>query len=160
MRIGFLLAARKMTSSLTPQKAWNHEALVRRAFDLAMAGVLTILLLPLLLLLVFAMRFTGTGEVLRRDLRVGLNGQRFFLYAFCKRSGTLGNFLRRSSMDELPELLNVLRGDMSIIGPRAQIFRIVPQTSECVPDLEKIGVKPGLIGLVRTRRREGDARKY
>lgn len=157
--LSLLVAARKMTSSLTLRKTWAHKGVVVRTLDISMAGFLILFMFPLLLPLALALRLTGSGEVLRRDLRVGLNGQKFFRYAFCKRSGALGNFLRRTSLDQLPELLNVLRGDMAIIGPRAQIFRIVPHTTETVPYPEKIDVKPGLVGLVRKRRREGDARK-
>jgi Bacterial sugar transferase len=156
---GFLVAAREMASSLTPQRPWALKGLVRRAFDLGMGGFLIILLFPPLLFIASALRLTGSGEVLRRDLSVGLNGQQFLRYAFCKRSGAFGSFLRRTSLDVLPELFNVFRGDMTMIGPPAQIFRVAPNTTETVPNPEKIDVKPGLIGLTR-RRREGDARKY
>ena len=68
-----------------------------------------------------------------------MNGQKFFKYAFSKRSGVLGEFLRRTSLDDLPQLLNVLRGDMAMIGPD-----IVPHPAENLPRSEEANVKPGI----------------
>jgi hypothetical protein len=145
--LGLLFAARKMTSSLTPRKVWAYRALVVRTLDIGGTGLMIILIFPLLLILALALRLTGSGDVLRRDLRVGLNGQTFFRHTFCMPSGALGNFLRLTSLNELPQLFNVLRGDMTIIGPPPQIFRIVPHV-ETVPQPEKISVKPGFIHII------------
>jgi O-antigen biosynthesis protein WbqP len=113
---------------------------MNRIFDLIMALVLMLILAPLLLLVVLAIRLTSVGPVLFRTRRVGKNSRLFTMYKFrTMRVDTpqvathllkkpdqfltpVGGFLRRSSLDELPQLINVLRGDMSLVGPRPALF--------------------------------------
>ena len=114
--------------------------LTKRIFDLIMALVLMLILAPLFLLVVLAVMLTSVGPVLFRTRRSGKNSRLFTMYKFrTMRVDTpqvathllkkpdqfltpVGGFLRRSSLDELPQLINVLRGDMSLVGPRPALF--------------------------------------
>jgi len=109
-------------------------------FDLLAALGLTLILAPLFLLLVLAVRLTSVGPVLFRTQRVGKGNKLFTMYKFrTMRIDTpqvathllkeadqfltpIGKLLRRSSLDELPQLVNVLRGEMSLVGPRPALF--------------------------------------
>lgn len=113
---------------------------MKRIFDLMVALVLMLILAPLLLLVVLAVRLTSFGPALFRTRRVGKNNRIFTMYKFrTMRMDTpqvathllkkpdqfltpVGGFLRRTSLDELPQLINVLRGDMSLVGPRPALF--------------------------------------
>ncbi|MGO8677908.1 MAG: sugar transferase [Limisphaerales bacterium] len=133
--------------------------------DVVLAGGAMICLLPLLFPLMLALRLSGEGEVFYRQERVGYRGRKFKLLKFATMlknsphigTGTittkndprvlpLGKFLRRTKINELPQILNVLKGDMAIVGPR-------PQTEQCYSyfpekDRDKIYLaKPGLTGI-------------
>jgi O-antigen biosynthesis protein WbqP len=112
----------------------------KRAFDIALSTLLILFLLPLLLVLALAIKLSSKGPVLHRSKRVGRNNQLFFMPKFrSMRINTpqlpthllsnpeayltpIGSFLRRSSLDELPQLWNILKGDMSFVGPRPALF--------------------------------------
>ncbi len=114
--------------------------LTKRIFDLIMALVLMLILAPLFLLVALAVMLTSVGPVLFRTRRSGKNSRLFTMYKFrTMRVDTpqvathllkkpdqfltpVGGFLRRTSLDELPQLINVLRGDMSLVGPRPALF--------------------------------------
>jgi exopolysaccharide biosynthesis polyprenyl glycosylphosphotransferase len=123
--------------------------LLKRAFDVLVASLILTVLAPLLLVIALAIRLTSPGPVLFRQTRVGLNGREFQMLKFRTmvhgaderkhellnlnaaapmfkipddpRTTRIGRYLRRRSLDELPQLLNVLRGDMSLVGPRPLI---------------------------------------
>lgn len=136
-----------------------------RLFDILLAGISLLFLSPLLLLITLILKLTGEGEIFFLQNRVGQNGKNFKLYKFATMlkdspsmgTGTvtvkddprilpIGHFLRKTKINELPQLLNVFVGDMSIIGPR-------PQTKRCFEafphdtQTEIIKVKPGLSGI-------------
>lgn len=112
------------------------DAVLKRAFDLVFAGVALILGAPLMALLALGVKLSSPGPVLFRQRRYGLNGEEIDVYKFrsmtvCEngekvtqatrndpRITPFGRFLRRTSLDELPQLLNVIEGKMSLIGPR------------------------------------------
>ncbi len=112
---------------------------LKRALDVAFAGVALVLLAPLLAVIAAAVRLEGGRGILFRQERVGVGGGTFFLLKFRSlkpvddtesatnwniandhRLGRVGKFLRKSSLDELPQLYNVVRGDMSLVGPRPE----------------------------------------
>lgn len=153
-------------------QGWN--LLFKRAFDLVVGAAMGVAVSPLLLLIALAIRFETPGPILFRQTRVGKNGQHFICYKFRsmvanadqlrsqiaslnESSGPLfkirkdprltrvGRWIRRYSLDELPQLLNVLRGEMSLIGPRPNLPAEVAQYQEWMK--KRLLVSPGLTGL-------------
>ena len=144
---------------------------MKRIFDLTMALVLMLILAPLLLLVVLAIRLTSVGPVLFRTRRVGKNSRFFTMYKFrtmkmdtpqvathlLKKPDQfltpVGGFLRQTSLDELPQLINVLRGDMSLVGPRPALFNqddlISLRTARGVNELT-----PGITGWAQVNGRD------
>ena len=138
---------------------------MQRFFDIVFSGIALVLLSPLLLPLMFILRLTGEGEIFFPQSRVGRGGKHFKLYKFATMlkvspnmgTGTvtvkndprvlpMGGFLRKTKINELPQLINIFIGDMSVIGPR-------PQTQRCFDAFplssqnEIIKVRPGLSGI-------------
>jgi lipopolysaccharide/colanic/teichoic acid biosynthesis glycosyltransferase len=138
---------------------------MQRLLDIVLSGLALMLLSPLLVPIAIALRCTGEGEVFYVQERVGLGGKAFGLYKFATMlknspnigTGTvtlkhdprvlpLGRFLRKTKINELPQLLNIFRGDMSVIGPRPQTrrcFDAFPAASQA----EILKVRPGLSGI-------------
>jgi sugar transferase EpsL len=146
------------TSTTTPPRRGGLAA--KRALDIVAALTGLLLTAPILLLLALAVRIGLGTPVLFRQLRPGLGGQPFMLLKFRtmtdardeagellpdeQRMTPLGRFLRRSSLDELPELINVLRGEMSLVGPRPLLMEYLPHyTAE---QARRHEVRPGLTG--------------
>jgi len=139
--------------------------LLKRLFDLLIAGVLLVILSPVLLAIAVAIRVGSRGPALFRQERVGQGGLSFTLYKFrtmrldvdpfgpSPKSGDdprltrLGRFLRERSLDELPQLLNIVRGDMSLVGPRPLYMSQVQEWNE--RQKKRLLVKPGLTGLAQ-----------
>jgi putative colanic acid biosynthesis UDP-glucose lipid carrier transferase len=132
---GFLGDIPIMTVQRRPLSGW--EAAAKRAEDVSISLLALILLTPLLLFIAILVKLDSPGPVLFRQERYGFNNNRFLVYKFRSmqddaaadplalqaqrndpRVTRVGAFLRQSSLDELPQLLNVLRGDMSLVGPR------------------------------------------
>ena len=131
--------------------------MAKRAFDVLVSAVaLLVAAIPMAALAV-AIRFTMGSPVLFRQVRPGLGGRTFTILKFrtmrdgdepdAERITRLGRFMRETSLDELPELLNVLRGDMSLVGPRpllvAYLDRYTPEQAR------RHEVRPGLTGLAQ-----------
>ena len=135
---------------------------------LALAGL--IVLAPLLLLIALAIRLTSKGPVLFRQTRHGLNKQPFTIYKFRTMSVTedgtevrqavrndtrvtpLGRFLRRTSLDELPQLFNVLNGTMSLVGPRPHAISLDDYFEPKIDIYAKrFQSRPGITGLAQVR---------
>lgn len=138
---------------------------MQRLFDFFISGLSILVLSPLLLPIILLLRITGEGEVFFSQERMGKGGSLFSLHKFATMlkdspnigSGTLtvqndprilplGHFLRKTKINELPQLFNVFKGDMSIVGPRPQSSRNFSAFSE---DVQKniMLVSPGLTGL-------------
>lgn len=138
---------------------------IQRAFDIFFSGLALLVLAPLLLPIVVILKLTGEGEVFYTQQRVGLGGKHFGLFKFAtmlKDSPSIGageitvkndprilpfgHFLRKTKLNELPQLLNILKGDISIIGPRP----MVPSTfAQYAPEAraQLCTVRPGLSGI-------------
>lgn len=139
-----------------------YKRVGKRVFDLIVASVAGVVLLPVSLLIALAIRVSMGSPVIFKQVRPGLNGKPFVMYKFRtmldlrdeqgnllpdeKRLTRLGKFLRRFSLDEIPELWNVIKGDMSIIGPRPLLMEYLPlYTPE---QARRHEVKPGMAGPV------------
>jgi sugar transferase (PEP-CTERM system associated) len=138
----------------------------KRACDIFVSLALLLLTLPLMLATALLIRLDGPGPVLYRQLRVGLHGRDFMLLKFRSmtvdaeaggkprwttrqdpRITRVGRFIRPMRIDELPQLINVLRGEMSLIGPRPERPHFVEQLSRIIPFYrERSFVKPGITG--------------
>jgi lipopolysaccharide/colanic/teichoic acid biosynthesis glycosyltransferase len=143
---------------------------IRRALDIAVSSVVLLLASPVLVLAMLAIRLESPGPVIYRQRRAGLNGNAFDVLklrtmvagaehlgaglaidANDSRITRVGAFLRRTSLDELPNLLNVLQGEMSLIGPRptlqAQVDRYTPRQRG------RLQIKPGITGWAQVNGR-------
>lgn len=145
----------------------NAEDLLLRKIDIVIGTLLLFFSLPVTLLIAFCIKIDSPGSVIYRQKRVGKDGKIFMLYKFRsmienapqysrsqemhlnedERVTLFGRLLRKSRLDELPQLFNVLKGDMSLVGPRPEaIYRV-----EAHPSLQSIrlSVRPGLTGLAQ-----------
>ncbi|WP_194793306.1 sugar transferase [Raineyella fluvialis] len=151
---------------------WHH--MVKRGFDVVVAATALVILSPVLLIVALAIKLDDGGPVLYRQERIGLGGRTFTIHKFRSmgvdadrlldrmideaggqallfkmendpRITRVGNFLRRYSLDELPQFWTVLLGGMSIVGPRPQVAREVAEYTEAAH--RRLRVKPGITGL-------------
>ena len=145
---------------------------IKRGADVVLSLLALICLSPVYLLVALAVKLTSPGPVLFRQKRVGRGGRLFTIYKFrTMRTDTprdtathllqdparyitrVGAFLRRSSLDELPQFFNVLKGDMSIVGPRPALYN----QYDLIAAREKAGVgavRPGITGLAQISGRD------
>jgi exopolysaccharide biosynthesis polyprenyl glycosylphosphotransferase len=142
-------------------------AALKRAIDIVASAVVLVILSPLMILIAILIKLTSPrGPVLFRQPRVGLEDKRFTVYKFRSmipdaeaqtgpvvaapgddRVTPVGRLLRRLSLDELPQLFNILKGDMSLVGPRPMPIFLVERFTEEIPRyLERHQVRPGLTG--------------
>ena len=152
-------------------------AIVKRCLDIAVSAILLVLLSPVLLLIAILIKITMPGPVLFRQERIGQHRRPFLIYKFRSmvpdaeaktgpvvakpgdsRVTWLGRLLRRLSLDELPQLYNVLRGDMSLVGPRPQPTFFDERYSGEIPRyLERQQTRPGLTGWAEVNDLRGAA---
>jgi exopolysaccharide biosynthesis polyprenyl glycosylphosphotransferase len=159
----------------------HRQLVIKRALDLAASGLALIVAAPVMLLIAALIKLNDRGPVLFKQTRVGTDGNLFKVYKFRtmvvdaearlaalaasnERTGPLfkmdkdprvtrvGRFLRASSLDELPQILNVLTGDMSLVGPRPALPSEVAAFDEELRDRTK--VKPGITGLWQIEARD------
>jgi exopolysaccharide biosynthesis polyprenyl glycosylphosphotransferase len=161
-----------LTFSTTPDHAL--ALLIKRVMDIVLSGILLVLLSPLMIVVGALVKLTSKGPVIYRQVRCGLYGRKFVLYKFRSmkegaedvlweikhlnemggpvfkmrndpRVTRLGRYLRKSSIDELPQFWNVLKGDMSLVGPRAPLREEVKEYTRW--QRRRLSVKPGITCL-------------
>jgi lipopolysaccharide/colanic/teichoic acid biosynthesis glycosyltransferase len=143
----------------------------KRVPELVLTAMLFLLVAPVILVIIACVRLTSRGPALYSQVRVGLNGRLFTLYKIrtmtrdCEQSSgpcwstpddprvtRLGRFLRRSHLDELPQLWNILIGDMSLVGPRPERPEFVSILERSIPRYrDRLVIRPGLTGLAQVQ---------
>jgi exopolysaccharide biosynthesis polyprenyl glycosylphosphotransferase len=150
------------------------QRLGKRAFDLVVGGILLVLTSPIMLAVAMAVWRSSPGPILFHQRRVGLNGREFVMLKFRTmhvnhesdtqwsvahdaRVTRVGRFLRRSSVDELPQIFNVLRGDMSLVGPRPERPQFVNTFAATIPGYaDRHRVPGGMTGWAQVHGLRGD----
>lgn len=148
----------------------RSRLVVKRIFDVVLSLLCLILFSPVLLLAAIAVKLTSRGPVFYRQQRVGKNFKLFWIFKFrsmsfqADKSGVLitaghdpritavGHFLRKSKIDELPQLFNVLRGEMSLVGPRPEVSKYVEMFRAEYAEL--LSVRPGITDLASVEYRD------
>lgn len=144
---------------------------IKRSFDLVVVATLVVAALPVIIVTALLIALEGTGTVIYRQKRIGRGGKTFTLLKFrsmamdAEKDGKpawasvndaritrVGRFIRRTRIDELPQLINVLRGEMSLVGPRPERPEFVTMLSEQIPFYAvRHSVKPGITGWAQVR---------
>jgi Undecaprenyl-phosphate glucose phosphotransferase len=148
----------------SPMVGWSR--FFKRAMDFSLAALVLILLSPCLVLIGLAIKFSSPGPVLFRQTRMGLDGKVFEMWKFRSmvadaegqtgpvwarkgdpRRTSVGRFIRRLSLDELPQLVNVLRGEMSLVGPRPERPELINSFRDKIPNyMLRHKMKAGMTG--------------
>lgn len=148
--------------------------ILKRSFDFIASLLGLIVLSPLLIIIAVCVKCSSPGPVLFKQTRIGYNKKEFKILKFRSmrqndeeetawstnedpRRTKIGAFLRKTSLDELPQLINVLKGDMSLVGPRPELPHFVEQFRETIPYyMVKHQVKPGMTGWAQVNGYRGD----
>jgi exopolysaccharide biosynthesis polyprenyl glycosylphosphotransferase len=157
----------------------TQQRVAKRAFDLSAGAMLTLLALPFMAIIAAIIRLDSPGPIIFKQLRVGENGRLFTMYKFRSMSATaaetmpsepetsattyklpddpritrIGHFIRRTSIDELPQLFNVLLGNMSLVGPRPEMPWLVEKYQDW--QYRRFAVPPGMTGWWQVNGRSG-----
>lgn len=152
-----------------------YKRIWKRGIDTALSLIALAIFSPLLLITAIAIKLTSSGPVLFRQRRLGLHGREFTIYKFrSMRVGTehtgsgvysgkndpritaVGRFIRKTSIDELPQLVNVIKGDMAIVGPRPPLtYHPWPVEQYTEEQFHMFDVRPGITGWAQVHGRKG-----
>ncbi len=149
-------------------------SIFRRTLDILLSSVVLLLLLPFFPIIAFIIKYQSPGPLFFGQERTGLNGKTFRMYKFRSmhvndeantvqatlndpRKFPFGKIMRRTSIDELPQLYNILKGDMSLIGPRPHMLAHTEYYSKLIPYyMDRHKVKPGVTGWAQVKGWRGD----
>ena len=143
---------------------------IKRITDIALSSIFLLIAMPFFIIIPFLIKIDSQGKVFIIQKRIGFKGKEFYIYKFRtmkkyvdlykisptnnfdSRITKFGRFLRRFSLDEIPQLYNVLKGEMSLVGPRPEMPFIVLKYSD--NEKKRLSVKPGLTGLWQIKARK------
>ena len=152
-----------------------YKKIWKRGIDTALSLIALAIFFPLLLITAVAIKLTSPGPVLFRQRRLGLHGKEFTIYKFrsmgvgAEHTGSgvysgkndpritaVGRFIRKTSIDELPQLVNVIKGDMAIVGPRPPLtYHPWPVEQYTEEQFHMFDVRPGITGWAQVHGRKG-----
>lgn len=158
-----------MVYSIQPAKRLKSNDWLKRVWDVIGSAILIVISSPFLLLFFILIPLTSKGPALYAQERIGLNGKPYFIYKFRSmitnaesqtgptlatesdpRITTIGKWIRATRIDELPQLFNVIKGDMSLVGPRPERDYFIQQFNKDIPYYnQRLAVRPGITGLAQ-----------
>lgn len=145
----------------------KHYSMIKRMIDFILALIMFIVLMPVMIIVAILIKATSKGPILFKQQRPGKNIKIFTVYKFrtmitttqkngelltdMERMTSIGNILRKTSLDELPQLFNIIKGDMSFIGPRPLLVRYIPYYTK--QQMRRHEVTPGISGWAQVNGR-------
>ncbi len=146
----------------------------KRTTDIVLSIIVFLVLLPFMPIIIYKIKRQSPGPIFFKQERTGLDGKPFKMYKFRTmhvnkdadtkqaevndpRKFPFGQFLRRTTLDEMPQLINILKGEMSVVGPRPHMLAHTQYYSERIPGfMERHSIKPGVTGLAQVTGWRGD----